>query len=555
MTDSAAQAARIHAALRESGGHDRQGEAIQAHLRRVSYFMLFRLVLLLAFTLLVAGTTWLRDDYIPGVREWLAWITLASGYVLTLGFAAALRRGARLRALVWAQTGFDILLATAAMLLSGGVTSSFVFLFLIAILGAATMGDRRLIWTAAAACGSLYFTTALGQSFGWLDFLDEANVPLVIDAAEFGSALLRNGAAMALVATLSAYLNTQLLSSVSQVGSLRALNDNIVRSLSSGLLTIDQDGRVLFANPSARELLGLSGELFGLDSETLLAGLRDHLDDSGGFRNRFELTGRRSDDGREIELGLTTSALVDEHGRFLGHVVHFQDVTELRKMERVLRRNDRMTAIGELAAGVAHEIRNPLAAISGCAELLEGEVHGDENERLLRVIRRETARLANIVTELLDYTRPRALVRAEFDLRRSLEELAESFRADRSHAGIELILSLPDEPALASVDASLFGQVLWNLVRNSVQAMQGKGRLELGLARAGNEVRLSVRDVGHGIAAEHLDRIFEPFYSTKEGGSGIGLALVHRIIEQHGGQIEVHSIVGTGTQFLIRLPR
>jgi two-component system sensor histidine kinase PilS (NtrC family) len=554
MTDSPAPDNRIHAALRESGGHERRDAALEAHLRRVSYFMLFRLVLILAFTLLVAWTTWLRDDYIPGLREWLAWITVASGYVLTLGFAAALRRATRLRALVWAQTGFDILLATAAMLLSGGVASSFVFLFLIAILGAATMGDRRLIWTTAAACGSLYFATAIGQSLRWLDFLDESNVPLVLDAAELGVALLRNGAAMVLVATLSAYLNTQLLSSVSQVGSLRVLNDNIVRSLSSGLLTIDQDGRVLFVNPSARELLGLPGALFGIDSETLLPGLRGHLDDSGGFRNRFELTARRADDGREIELGLTTSALLDEQSRFLGHVVHFQDVTELRKMERILRRNDRLTAIGELAAGVAHEIRNPLAAISGCAELLEGEVHGDENERLLRVIRRETARLANIVTELLDYTRPRALVRTEFDLRRSLEELAESFRADRNHVGVELILSLPEGPAVAAVDASQLGQVLWNLVRNSVQAMDGKGRLELGLAVSGSEVRLSVRDAGHGIPAEHLDRIFEPFFSTKASGSGIGLALVHRIIEEHGGQIEVHSIVGTGTQFLIRLP-
>lgn len=551
-----ARAAPIHTALREHGEGDerRSIEAVNAHRRRVSYFMLFRLGLVLAFTLLVAGTTWLRDDYIPGLREWLAWISVASGYVLTLAFAAALRRATRLRALIWAQTGFDILLATSVMLLTGGVTSSFVFLFLIAILGAATMGNRSLIWTAAALCMSIYFATAVGQSLGWLRLLDEPGIPIVIPVAELGTAVLRNGAAMALVATLSAYLNSQLLSSVSQVGSLRALNDNIVRSLSSGLLTIDQDGRVLFANPTAQELLGLRGELFGIDSESLLAGLRAHLDDSGGFRNRFELGVRRADDGREIDLALTTSALLDEQARFLGHVVHFQDVTELRKMERIVRRNERLTAIGELAASVAHEIRNPLAAISGCAELLEGEVHGDENERLLRVIRRETSRMANIVTELLDYTRPRALVRSEGDLRRNLEELAESFRADRNNAEIELILALPKQPVVASLDAAQLGQVLWNLVRNGVQAMDGKGRLELGLASSAGEVRLSVRDHGHGIPPEQLDRIFEPFYSTKQSGSGIGLALVHRIVEAHGGQIEVHSSVGDGTQFLLRLP-
>jgi signal transduction histidine kinase len=312
---------------------------------------------------------------------------------------------------------------------------------------------------------------------------------------------------------------------------------------------------VLFANPTAYELLGLSGQLFGLDGERLLPGLRSHLDDSGGFRNRFELEIRRHDDGRDVVLGLTSSALVDEHGRFLGHVVHFQDVTELRRMERILRRNERLTAIGSLAASVAHEIRNPLAAISGCAELLEVSTHSEEDERLLRVIRRETTRLADIVNELLDYTRPRALARAEVDLRRDLEQLGESFRADRNHAEIELVLQLPSEPVIAPVDSAQLGQVLWNLVRNAVQAMDGKGRLELGLASSDDEVRLSVRDHGQGIPAEHLDRIFEPFFSTKQSGSGIGLALVHRIVEEHGGTIEVFSEVGVGTHFLVRLPR
>ncbi|MFV8752371.1 two-component system sensor histidine kinase NtrB [Nannocystaceae bacterium ST9] len=542
--------------------HDQLGErasprepGFEAHRRRVVYFMLFRLVLILAFTLLVAWTTWLRSDYVPGPREWLAWSTVASGYVLTLAFAGALRRATRLRALVWAQTGFDILLASAAVLLTGGAASSFVFLFLIAILGAATMGDRRLIWAAASACASVYVLTSIAQAIGGLELYDEGGMLVELQLGDLWVGLLRNGAAMVLVATLSGYLNNQLLSSVSQVGNLRALNDNIVRSLSSGLLTIDQDARVLFANPTAYELLGLRGEAFGLESEVLLPGLAGHLDDSGGFRNRFELTLRRASDGREIELGLTSSALIDEHGHFLGHVVHFQDVTELRKMERILRRNERLTAIGELAASVAHEIRNPLAAISGCAELLEGQVQGDENERLLRVIQRETTRMANIVTELLDYTRPRVPVRAELDLRRNLEELAESFRADRNHAEIELVLSLPEQPVLASIDAAQLGQVLWNLVRNAVQAMEGKGRVELGVAGVEGEVRLSVRDHGHGIAAENIDRIFEPFFSTKTSGSGIGLALVHRIVEAHGGQIDVHSVVGEGTQFVIRLPR
>ncbi len=526
---------------------------VEVHRRRVSYFMLVRLVLLsIALILLIAWNQWWNEDASQGLG--LVEITLIVLYTLSLGFLLVLRRATHLQPLVLTQTGFDILLATAVLGLTGGVMSIFVFFYVMAILGAAMMGGRRLIWTTTGLCIALYLAIALGQWFGGLELVDEAGTKIEIVKADLVAAVLRNVAAMGLVATLSAYLNKQLLSVSSTYVSLRALNDNILRSLTSGLLTIDQRARVLSANPSARELLGVSGNLVGLDGEVLIPGLGEHLDDSGGLRNGFELSLRRAGDGREIELGLTSSALVDEHGHFLGHVVHFQDITELRKLERGLRRNERLSAIGELAASVAHEIRNPLAAVAGCAELLEGQVEGDENERLLRIIQRETARLANIVTELLDYTHPRALVRTEVDLRGDLGELAESFRADRSNAAIELVVTLPDQPVMALVDSAQISQVLWNLVRNAAQAMDGEGRLELGLTRTEANVELSVRDHGAGIAAADLERIFEPFFSTKASGSGIGLALVQRIIEAHGGQIEVHSTLGVGTQFVIRLP-
>lgn len=545
----------IQTELREQGEPTRD-PAVEDHRRRVSYFMVFRLGLVVAFSVLVFWTT---DTAESVFRAGLAWAGVGISYVATIAFGLVLRRTLHLRRLVWVQVGFDVLLATGTVLLTGGLESTFVFAFIIAILGAATMGDMRLTLITFAACIGGYVAISSAQALDLLELVDEANVVVTVEPKDLPAPLLRNGLAMLVISTLAGLLNRQLLSTTSQRDSLRALKDNIVRSLSSGLLTIDQDARVMFANPTAYELLGLSaglsGQLFGRECEHLLPGVRDHLDDSGGFRNRFELEIRRHDDGREIVVGLTSSALLDEQGRFLGHILHFQDVTELRRIEKILRRNERLTAIGSLAASVAHEIRNPLAAISGCAELLEGGVKGDENERLLRVIQRETTRLANIVNELLDYTRPRALARADVDLRRNLDELAESFRADRNHADVDLVVQLPSEPVLAAVDSTQLGQVLWNLVRNGVQAMDGKGQLELGLATTDDEVRLSVRDHGHGIEPEHLDRIFEPFFSTKAGGSGIGLALVHRIVEEHGGTIEVFSNVGVGTQFLIRLPR
>ncbi len=533
----------------ELSGQDsrRAGELEELH-KRISYFMLFRLGLLAAFTLLATYTTWLVEEHPIGLRDWIAWSTIAAGYLLTLVCAWELRPSAQpgtalgpkqtratatsLHRLAWLQTSFDVVFALIAVALSGGVDSGFAFLFLIAVLGAATMGDRRQIWTTAGATGLLYIALSMAQLLGWFAWLRDPGQSVETLAPQLlWVALLRTTGAIGLVAILSSYLNNQLLSSVSQLGSLKTLNENIVRSLSSGLLTVDQDDYVLFANPTALDLLGRSAAVDGLHCDELIPGLRAHLDDSGGFRNRFEIEVQRSDDNRSIDLGLSCSPLLDKDGAFLGHIVNFQDVTELRELERVLRRNERLAALGTLAASVAHEVRNPLAAISGCAELLDDESLGEEEQRLIRVIRRESARLADIVTELLDFTRPRKLQRSKVELGRALTELADSFRADPSHEEIELILSIPSEPVEAELDLSQLTQVLWNLVRNGAQAMDGSGRIELALALTDQRVRLSIRDFGRGIPTENLDRIFEPFFSTKAGGTGIGLALVQRIIE------------------------
>ena len=566
-SDVVALSAELRAEL--SGPSNRRAGELDGHRKRISYFMLFRLGLLAAFTLLVSYSTWLAPDHVIGLRDQIAWLTIAAGYVLTLVFAwqlrprpgarPAARSGLILVRIAWLQTGFDIAFALIAVGLSGGADSGLAFLFLIAVLGAATMGDRRQIWTAALVSGLLYVGLSVALWFGLLDLLrDPGELVVAREPGFLWLALLRTTGAVALVAILSSHLNQQLLSSVSQIGSLRALNENILRSLSSGLVTVDQHGYLLFANPTALDLLGRTSDRSGIAAshcDELIPGLRDHLDDSGGFRNRFELDIHRPNDNRRINLGLSCSPLLDEHGAFLGHIVNFQDVTELREMERVLRRGERLTALGTLAASVAHEVRNPLAAISGCAELLETATLSEEDQRLIRVIRRESSRLADIVSELLDYTRPREPVRSKVELGQALEELADSFRADPSHEDIELIISVPTNPVEAKLDLAQLTQVLWNLVRNGAQAMDGHGRLELGLQSAGEQVRLSVRDFGKGIPSEDLERIFEPFYSTKDGGTGIGLAMVQRIVEEHGGEIEVFSSTGEGTRFVIELPR
>jgi two-component system sensor histidine kinase PilS (NtrC family) len=254
-----------------------------------------------------------------------------------------------------------------------------------------------------------------------------------------------------------------------------------------------------------------------------------------------------------VELGINTSLLRDADGHVLGHVVHFQDTTKIRELERRLRRNERLAAIGGLAASVAHEVRNPLAAIAGSAELLAGSTLGETDRRLLEVILRESSRLDRTVGDLLDYTRPRSPEFLSVDLVDLVRNVTDSFRADPANQAVVVELHLPEHLEL-ELDPSQFSQVLWNLLRNATEAMRGKGTIAVRARSAAGHALVEVKDTGPGIDEAQQDRVFEPFYSTKPSGSGIGLALVHKIVEEHGGEIDLRSRPGEGTAFRIELP-
>jgi two-component system, NtrC family, sensor histidine kinase PilS len=526
--------------------------------RRISYFMLVRLVVLASFTAVAGVLAWQGNRELSALHHGFVWGTLVVGYCLTLVFLRLLPRVRDLDRFAWLQTTTDILLTAVVVQMSGGADSGFVSLYLMAVLGAATMGRVRQTWAAAGTCALIYGATCLLEGLGMLEPLSLGPPAPPLSPAEVATACARTLAGLLGVTVLSSFLDKQLASSTLQVGDLRAMNENILRSLTSGLVGVDNEARVIYWNPAARALLGLRDDDLQQPVATLLPGVEPRLlaashSGNSGPHGRFELE-LRTRGGAPVHLGLHCSPLLDGRGQPIGQLINFQDVTRLHELAEQVRRSERLAAVGGLAASVAHEIRNPLAAISGSAELLGAAALPEEDGRLLSIIRRESTRLSGLVTDMLAFTRPRPPNRARVSLVRVTREALEHFRADPTNAGLRLELHTPEPVPDVEVDAAQLTQVLWNLLRNAAEAMAGQGAvtLEVRPRPKHDEVELAVADEGPGIPEDQRERVFDPFFTTKERGTGFGLAIVHRIVQDNGGTIEVTSTPGHGTVFRLR---
>jgi two-component system sensor histidine kinase PilS (NtrC family) len=364
---------------------------------------------------------------------------------------------------------------------------------------------------------------------------------------------------------------------------LKAFHENIVQSISSGLLTADLGGKITSLNRAAQEITGLSWEeVRGKRCIEVFPwkGLRDFYEDPLTINrsSRHDVETRKKD-GSRLLLGMTLSPLRDEEGKVTGVVGTFQDLTKIRELEEEMRKQEKMASIGEMAAGMAHEIRNPLAALSGSMQVLRKElILNEEHQHLMEIALKETDRLNSIITEFLYYARPSPPNYKSCDLRRLLEETLQLLQNSKDYRkDIEIKTFFDQEPVLAIiVDPDQMRQVFWNLTINAVQAMPTGGILRVtamgkegesygGVCRmqaprvngGKDKVRYTeiiFEDDGEGIQREHLHRIFDPFFTTKSHGSGLGLAIVHRIIEDHGGRVWAESRSGKGARFTIQLP-
>ncbi|MEJ2202328.1 MAG: ATP-binding protein, partial [Desulfuromonadaceae bacterium] len=463
-----------------------------------------------------------------------------------------------LRSFVQVQIVWDLMLSTTLIYITGGIDSIFSFLYIFVIISASFFLGRREILVVAAAASILYGSLLDLQYFGYLPLVGSGIFGQKIDGNAVFYAVFINVLAFFCSAFFSAVLVERLRSSekalkerVIDVEELETLNRTILANVTSGLLIINTEGKIRSFNQAASKITGLSlTDIYNRDIRQVFPGFEVMND------NEFVLVSRRegaylTPDGQTLTLGYASSLVNDPQEQTLGLLVNFQDLTELKQMENQLKRADRLAAVGRLASGMAHEIRNPLTSISGSAQLLmEGEHLSDAERRLMKIIVKEADRLNVLLTDFLTYARPRPSQRETVDVATLMAELAEVIRRDERFVNIDLTLDFPDHFCLFA-DRQQFWQALWNLAINAAEMMPEGGFLRLGIDP--ERPAVFVEDSGPGIPESVRNRIFEPFFTTKDKGTGLGLATVYAIVEGHGGQIKVTEREGGGARFTILL--
>ena len=512
------------------------------------------------------------------------YLLIGATYFLTILYSIFLGKIERLLIFTGVQLSLDLLFETALIAVTGGIESPFSFLYILTIVSASIFFYRR---------GGLLMAAAATVLFGALIQLQYAELlpfrsGVGLENKEILYMLFLYMIAFFMVGILSGRLSERLHEKEVGFSDLRIFHEDIVQSMSSGLITTDLEGKVTSFNRSAAEITGFRpDEVVGAVWWDIFSweDIRNRYSDlaRAGTAQRFEgeIINKRGD---RCLLGVTISPLRNEQGTQIGIIGTFQDLTQIRNLEEEMQKKERLATVGEMAAGMAHEIRNPLASLSGSIQVLKSELRlDDENRKLMEIAVTEAARLNSIITQFLLYARPAPPRRRRANLHALLSDTVQLIKNNPEYdTGINVVLLRSNDPLAMMVDPDQMKQVFWNLSINAFQSMPAGGTLTISTrilsskaigseirsrrgegpssilnkeetTRAMDQVEIVFKDTGEGIRKEDLPKIFYPFFTTKSSGSGLGLSIVQRVIEEHAGKIEVQS-TPEGTGFFITLP-
>jgi two-component system, NtrC family, sensor histidine kinase PilS len=486
-------------------------------------------------------------------------------YGLTVVWALTLRFVDRHPWLIDVQVACDALIVSAIVLLTGGVGSYFASLYTLPIIAATTVQSWRGGLMVAVLSSVMYAGLVLGQYQSGADGLPAARVAVfTVGLNVFG---------LLAVASLTGYLaeglrrtGAQLEVASTQLADLQAFNQHVIDSLRSGLATCDMQGRLLTFNRAASAITVIpAAEAVGqrvVDVLQLPPVFQSLFDDKGSraVQQRQEFGFRRGD-GQQIEIGMTSASLITPRGES-GFLFTFQDVTELKRQDREARVQQRLAAVGEMAAGIAHEIRNPLASMAGSIQILRDELPlTADQSQLMDIVLRESDRLNDTIRSFMAFAKPQRVTVADVDVRRILTDAARLLKNNAEVTERHVIaVDAPEQPVIYRADEAQIKQIVWNLATNGLRAMPDGGELRLSVRAttdseaAKAEVIIGVHDDGVGIAPEDMDGIFQPFRGAFASGTGLGLSIVHRIASDYGGEVRVSSQRGKGTSVEVALP-
>ena len=530
---------------------DGSSEAIKS---RLQWYTLARPLAILVFLLapFVIGKITIVTALEPLIETSFLLLGIVSG--ATFIYALLLRFSTHYRIQAYIQMTGDVFLVTWMVQLSGIFNSPYTALYLIVIFSISCLTSRRGTFVLTGVMSACYVALANNQ-------------PELL--AQYRGSVSYTLFAFLAVAFLSSHFNEQLSRTdedIAQVhrklNDMRASSERIIDSISSGLVTIDLNHHILTFNRAAEEITGYKSQtvvgkhlsfLFPTMMEELESGKHSLM--SGQAMTRLNLECKTSDE-RHIQLGFSISPLMTDTRKVTGFVLPFQDLTDVMRLERDVRRQDRLAALGRVAAAIAHEIRNPLASMRGAVQVLGSDSRlSDEETQLMNIVLRESDRIDRIISDFLMYAKPRQPEIEAVNLNDLLEDTLALLRYSTEFEVEKYQLMMqPFEPeSTVMVDPGQVRQVLWNLSLNAIKAMPDGGTLKISITKntelPGFQIAFS--DTGIGMSEEQIERIFEPFSSFSSGGTGLGMSIVYHIIKEHGGKIDVASEIGVGTTITV----
>jgi len=530
-----------------------------SHPRQLGWFLAGRV---LAISLFLGGTIF--HQWKGGPDQNLLLVNLLAlligfSYVQSIASALLLPRVRNVRFFVQVQVVWDLVFVFFIIYLTGGIESIFSSLFILIILAASIFLPRRDLFLVASSASILYGSLLDLQFYGYLPFFRGLGTGEAYNAADVFYSVFEYVSAFFLTAFLSGLLVERLRRSQQALAlklidfeELERLNRTIVRSVPSGMMIVNPEGRIRSFNPAASKITGYSlEEIYDREIREIFPEIKTLNGGEFHYVERDEaiISNRQ---GETRTLGYGTSLVKDPRERTLGLLVVFQDLSDLKKMEDQLKRSDRLAAAGQLASGMAHEIRNPLASISGSVQLMmESADLSKEDRRLMNIVVREADRLGHILTDFLQFARPPEPKIEWVDVSALLDEVIQMAAHDPRFSQIQISRAYQKRGTMA-LDRGQIRQAVWNLMINAAEAIQGKGTIVL---RADFQAQvLLVEDDGPGVEDGIRMKIFDPFFTTKERGSGLGLALVHTITELHRGHITFTSKKPHGAIFALHFP-